>query len=31
MNEMTLAEWLDTWYKLYAAPYLKTATLVSYD
>ena len=31
MNEMTLAEWLDKWYDLYAKPFLKTSTLVSYN
>lgn len=31
MNEMTLAEWLDKWYNLYAKPFLKTSTLVSYN
>lgn len=31
MNEITLSEWLDTWYKLYAEPFLKSSTLVSYD
>ena len=28
---MTLAEWLDKWYELYAKPFLKTSTLVSYN
>ena len=31
MNEMTLGEWLDNWYTLYAKPFLKTSTLVSYN
>lgn len=31
MNEMTLGEWLDNWYILYAKPFLKTSTLVSYN
>ncbi|MBE6864473.1 MAG: hypothetical protein E7495_07960 [Ruminococcus flavefaciens] len=31
MNEMTLAEWLDKWYNLYAKPFLKASTLVSYN
>lgn len=27
----TFGEWLDKWYELYAIPYLKQSTLVSYD
>lgn len=31
MNEITLSEWLDIWLKLYAKPFIKKSTLVSYD
>ena len=30
-KEITLGEWLDKWYALYAEPFLKPSTLVSYD
>ena len=30
-KNITLGEWLDRWYALYAEPFLKPSTLVSYD